>query len=116
MARKDTALLNRQFDPGARLVGIRPRDTTEVLQALTVEQFARFIANDRRGQWNERVRDPEVRIEGTLATVWARYDFSIGDQFSHCGTDAIQLLRTSARWKIVSLADTFQRTGCPGQP
>ena len=116
MATKDTALLSRQFDPGGRLVGVRTRDTTEYAQALTPEQFGRFIVNDKRDRWTERAHNPEVRIEGTLATIWAPYDFHFGEQFSHCGVDAVQLLRVQGRWRIVNLADTFQRTGCPSYP
>jgi hypothetical protein len=116
MARKDTALLNRQFAPGARLVGVRTRDSSEYMQVLTVEQFGRFIVNDRRDRWTERAHQPQVQIEGTLATVWAPYDFHFGEQLSHCGVDAVQLLRVAGKWSIVSLADTFQRTGCPSYP
>jgi len=62
--------------------------------------------------WNERMFAPEVRIDGTLATVWTEYDFHLGSQFSHCGVDAFQLLKTSAGWKIVALSDTARREGC----
>lgn len=112
MATRDTALLTSLFLPGARLVGMRPREQGPVLQVLTVEQFVAFVVNDRRERWVERLRDPEVRIDGTLATVWARYDFHFGDRFSHCGTDAFQLLRGSEGWKIASLADTYRTEGC----
>lgn len=112
MEKRDTALLGSLFAPGARLVGMRPRDGTSVLQALTVQQFAEFVANDKRDRWLERLHQPEVRIDRTLATVWAGYDFSFGDRRSHCGTDAFQLLRTGEGWKIVSLADTYRTDGC----
>lgn len=118
MASKDTAGFRRLFDPGARFTGIRVRRATgdTILQVLTVTQFADFIARDTRGPWIERLFDPEVRIEGTLATLWAPYDFHFGTTFSHCGVDAVQLLRTREGWKIVSLADTYQATGCPVRP
>jgi hypothetical protein len=109
---RDTALLSSLFVPGARLLGMRPTKSGMVLQALTVPQFAAFVANDRRDRWVERLHATEVQIDGTLATVWARYDFRFGDRFSHCGTDAFQLLRTEEGWKIVSLADTYRTEGC----
>ena len=112
METRDTALLASLFVPGARLVGIRPKEGGAVLQALTVTQFAEYVARDRRDRWVERLDRPEVRIDGTLATVWARYRFSFGERLSHCGTDAFQLLRTSEGWKIVSLADTYRTDGC----
>ncbi|HEU5042152.1 MAG TPA: nuclear transport factor 2 family protein [Gemmatimonadales bacterium] len=112
MAARDTAALVGLFLPGARLVGMRPREGGPALQALTAAQFAEFMARDRRETWIERMHDPEVRIDGTLATVWVRYDFSFGDRLSHCGTDAFQLLRTDAGWRIASLADTYRTEGC----
>jgi hypothetical protein len=112
MERRDTALLAGVFAPGARLVGMRPREGGTAMQALTVQQFAEFLANDKRDRWVERLHEPEVRIDGTLATVWAGYDFSFGTRRSHCGTDAFQLLRTGEGWKIVSLADTYRTEGC----
>ena len=112
MEQRDTALLTGVFAPEARLVGMRPRGGDTAMQSLTVQQFAEFVAKDKRDRWVERLHEPEVRIDGTLATVWARYDFSFGSQHSHCGTDAFQLLRLAEGWKIVSLADTYRKEGC----
>jgi ketosteroid isomerase-like protein len=114
MKAKDTAAVRAVFEPRARLVGMRTRqDGTVVLQHLGVDDFVGFIGRDARGPWIERAFEPEVRVRGTLATVWASYDFHFGKEFSHCGVDAVQLLRTADGWKIVSLADTFEREGCP---
>ena len=113
METRDTALLTSLFVPGARLVGIRPQKGGPGLQTLTVRQFADFLARDTRERWVERMHEPEVRIDGTLATVWTRYDFSFGERRSHCGTDAFQLLHTAEGWRIASLADTYRTEGCP---
>lgn len=117
MRTRDTALMRSAFLPGAKLFGMRTRqDGTSYVQQLTEQQFAEFVARDTRAAWTERAFNPEVRIEGTLATVWAAYDFHFGGEMSHCGVDAVQLLRTADGWRIVSIADTFQRTGCPDRP
>ena len=113
----DTAAVRAAFAPGALLLGLRTRaDGTVAYQRLTVDQFVGFMARDTRGVWLERAFHPEVRISGTLATVWADYDFHLGGEFSHCGVDALQLLRFEDGWKIVSLADTYVRDGCPARP
>lgn len=117
MRTRDTALLRSAFVPGAKLLGMRPRRDGPIgLQILTEQEFADFVARDQRAPWVERLFDPEVRIEGTLATVWAAYDFHFGSTFSHCGIDAFQMLKTADGWRIVSLADTFQREGCSRRP
>ena len=114
MRTKDTAAFRDIFEPNARLVGMRTRQNGEALvQILPWDRFGAVMASDTRGQWIERAWSPEVRVRGTLATVWAEYDFHFGQTPSHCGVDAVQLLKTPAGWKIVSIADTYEPTGCP---
>ncbi len=117
MRTRDTALLRSVFEPGARLVGIRTRaDGSNVVQTISVDQWVGIVAKDPRPDWTERAFNPVVKIEGTLAQVWAEYDFHFGTTQSHCGIDAVQLLRLNDRWLIVSIADTYQKTGCPTRP
>ena len=116
MRTKDSAEMRRLFDPRALLFGMRPNPNGEtVIQATPWERFAAFNASDTR-EWIERPFNPEVRVRGTLATVWTEYDFHFGRTPSHCGVDAVQLIRTNAGWRIVSIADTYETTGCPARP
>jgi ketosteroid isomerase-like protein len=116
MRTKDTAAFREIFTPDARLVGMRTRATGEqIVQVLPWERFGAMMAADTRGQWIERAFSPEVRIRGSLATVWAEYDFHFGQKPSHCGVDAVQLLKTPSGWKIASIADTYEATGCPAR-
>ena len=63
------------------------------------------------------IKNVDTRISDGLASVWVEYDFYAGDQFSHCGVDAVQLLKVPERgWQIVSIADTFERQGCASRP
>jgi hypothetical protein len=48
----------------------------------------------------ERIWNPEVRVHGSIATMWAPYDFWIDGKFSHCGIDAFDLIKTSKGWQI----------------
>lgn len=116
MRAKDSAEMRRLFEPRALLFGMRTRpDSQTVIQATPWERFAAFNASDSR-EWIERPFNPEVRVRGTLATVWAEYDFHFGSAPSHCGVDAVHLIRTSAGWRITDIADTFETTGCPTRP
>lgn len=117
MRTRDTATLRSLFDPGARLVGIRTRpDGTELLQTITVDQWVQYVARDPRPDWTERAFAHVVTTQGTLAQIWAEYDFHFGKTFSHCGVDAVQLLKSGDRWIIVSIADTYQKENCPARP
>ena len=67
---------------------------------------------------DERVGEVEVRTDGDLATAWMPYRFYAGEQFSHCGTNAMQLVRDGddlaggAGWRIVHVVDTRRTEGC----
>ena len=116
MRAKDSAEMRRLFEPGARLVGMRTRPSGETaLQAQSWERFAAFNASDGR-EWIERRFGAEVRVRGTMATVWTEFDFHFGSTPSHCGVDAFQLIKTTGGWRIVSVVDTYETTGCPVRP
>ena len=116
MRTKDTAMFRSAWVPGGKVYGLRVRqDGTSFIQQTAEQDFAAFIARDTRS-FLERTFDHDVRIEREMATVWTPYDFWANGQFSHCGVDAIQLLRTADGWKITSITDTFQREGCPQRP
>jgi hypothetical protein len=122
MRTRDTGVMRTLFDPSARLYGVRMRrDSTVVVQAISANDFIGAVARGDGSPgggpaWNERLFNPEVRVSGPLATVWAEYDFHAGTTFSHCGVDAVQLLKVGAAWRIVAVSDTFVRVGCPSRP
>ena len=61
--------------------------------------------------WN-----PEVRIDGAIATLWTPYDFHIGVRFSHCGYDAFQLARGERGWYVTAITYTVRPAPCPTPP
>ncbi|HEV8217529.1 MAG TPA: nuclear transport factor 2 family protein [Gemmatimonadaceae bacterium] len=115
MRTRDTALLSQVFDSTARLVGVSNRGAPGV--SLTApSQFGAAIARAPAGDvWNERIYDPEVRIDGNVAQVWAYYTFHRNTTFSHCGVDAFMLLKVGTAWKITQLADSRRTEGCTHQ-
>ena len=113
MRTRDTALLRQAFDTTARLVGVSARGGPPTVRLTTPAAFGAAIASAPAGNvWNERIWDPEVRIDGDLAQVWAYYTFHRNSAFSHCGVDAFMLLKVGSEWKITQLADSRRTTGC----
>jgi hypothetical protein len=113
MRTRDTTGLRALFDSTARLIGA-PNTPTAPTHPSTVSQFLTAIATapaDRA--WDERMFGPEVRTDGPVAQLWTYYTFREGATFSHCGTDAITLMRSGGAWRIVSWIWSVQRTGCP---
>jgi len=109
---RDTVLLKAAFDTSARLVGVSRRGTPSV-SLTTPGQFGAAIVRAKAGDvWNEKMINPEVRIDGDMAQVWGYYTFHMNDTFSHCGIDAFMLLKVGGAWKITQLADTQRKEGC----
>ena len=60
--------------------------------------------------------EPTVLIRGPIAVVWGEYEFLIDDEFSHCGVNAIDLIKPEGEWKISNFAWTVEKEGCPTAP
>ena len=109
---RDTVLLKSVFDTSARLVGVSRRGTPSV-SLMTPSRFGAALVGAKAGEvWNEKMINPEVRIDGTIAQVWGYYTFHLNDTFSHCGIDAFMLVKVGGTWKITQLADTERKDGC----
>lgn len=113
----DSAAVRAVFHPQVRMVTtmLRP-DGTPVVRVDSIEAFLRAIGTPRPDPLDERTSGEIVHVDGPLASAWMRYAMWIGPRFSHCGVDAFQMARTPDGWRIVAIADTRQRTGCPEQP
>ncbi|MEJ2218331.1 MAG: nuclear transport factor 2 family protein [Gemmatimonadota bacterium] len=99
------------FAPDARLVSVATRDGRRTVELTPVAAFVEAVARGGGG-WNERMYDPEVRIDGDIASVWTFYTFHRGGRFSHCGIDSFELARGPAGWVVTQVTDTRRRAGC----
>lgn len=107
MRARDTVGLRAVLDSNARLVTTFNRNGAPMTDVTPAMDFIRLITTAAPGQLlDERIEGTEVRVEDNLASVWTRYRFYLGPQFSHCGIDAFLLARTTDGWKIIALADT----------
>lgn len=111
MRTRDTTTIRRLLHPELRIFVPSMRNGQPVVRTSGVEQFIGSVASAQQ-TLDERAIDPEVRIDGGLASVWTYYDFILGDEFSHCGIDALHLARTPDGWRIIGLAYTTRSTGC----
>jgi hypothetical protein len=110
MRARDTAAMRRAFHSPARLVltGTNPQGQP-MHRAVSFDNWLASIGR-APGALEERIYNPEVRVDGNLATVWTRYEFFAGENFSHCGYDSFFLAKISGEWKIVQVADTQRRS------
>ena len=113
MERRDSTAMRALLHPRATLVAI---DSAGRAQRIPdASGWVRSVAGSPEPLY-ERMFAPRVEVDGPLATLWAFYTFHVGERFSHCGTDAVQLVRSEGVWKIAVVTFTMQQTGCPAVP
>lgn len=116
MRARDTAKMRTQLHPDARLASFSTRDGTVSVSIESPDKWLSSVAGSAGGMLDERITSAVVKVDGALASVWARYTFYLGDRLSHCGVDAFHLVRLPAGWRIIDLADTRRRENCPTGP
>ena len=115
MRAADTTRIRAVVHPDVRLL-TAVDDSAGVRAAET--GLGRFLAavSGAPVTLDERVGHVEVRVDGPLATAWMPYRFYAGSRFSHCGVNAMQLVRDGepggAGWRIVHVVDTRRTEGC----
>ncbi len=112
MSSHDRAAARQLFTTDAMLFSVRP-DGTAV--ELPHEKWIERLGSSKDA-WLERIWNPTVLVHDSVAVVWAEYDFHLNGKFSHCGIDSFTLLKTGAGWKIATIADTHETSGCTASP
>ncbi|MBD0326505.1 MAG: serine hydrolase [Pyrinomonadaceae bacterium] len=99
------------FLPEGRLVSTQTRQGQPTTRYLSRDEFVKMTIETKE-PFLERMFEPEVRVQGDMATVWGRYDFHVGERLTNCGFNSVQLLRTPEGWKIINIASTILTVGC----
>lgn len=110
----DSARVANVFDKKAYIQGIQLDSSgNSVLSELKpAKSFVNYIGGGLSNFHDERLWDTHINIDELMATVWTRYAFFLGGNFSHCGTETILLRKRNNEWKIFYLADTRQLNNC----
>jgi len=114
MTAKDVEGARAILQPQGRFHAMRMRDGKPDVRAFSNEEYFADLQSSKQTM-RERIWNPDVRIDGLIATVWARYDFWIDGKLSHCGIDAFDLIRTGEGWKIAGGVYTLEAK-CPPSP
>jgi Domain of unknown function (DUF4440) len=91
-----------------RVIGVGEKRTTNMSQ----EDFAVRLGETRKSAYLERMWNPKVLIRGSIANVWADYDFHLDGKRTHCGIDSFSLVKSGETWKIAGIVYTVETTGC----
>ena len=112
MTAHDVEGARRILQPQGRFHAMTMKDGKPDVRAFANEEyFAQLQASKQKMQ--ERIWNPDVRINGLIANVSAPYDFWIDGKFSHCGVDAFDLIKTEDGWKIAGGVYTVEQKCAP---
>lgn len=112
MSTHDAQVAGGLFVPEGMLFSVRADGTTV---ATPHEKWVERLGASK-DKWLERIWNPTVLEHGSIAIVWAEYDFHLNGKFSHCGIDSFSLVKTATGWKIASISDTHETSGCSPSP
>lgn len=62
----------------------------------------------------ERYWSPTVLVRGSLAVVWAPYEFWVDGTTSHCGVDVFDFVKGEGAWRVANAMWTVEPEGCEG--
>lgn len=112
MREADTVKVKNVMHSNARLITTFLKYGENEMLEEDLSKFIEAIGRERTDLWDERISNLEVQINQGLAQVWMDYSFYINDELSHCGVNAMQLVKSNGEWKIIHLMDTRKRKGC----
>ncbi len=110
----DSAAVRGLFAPDARIQALEAGDSLAV-DTRSADGFAGAVGTPRDVVWDERIWDVRVRVDGPMADAWMSYVFYLGAERSHCGINAMHLVRRNAAWKILRITYT-RRPDCTVPP
>ncbi len=109
----DSAMVRSTFHPTMTTASIFVnRQGEPVIRTGMPDDFVKAVGTPHDKEWDERIWDPVVHIDGRMATAWTPYAFYLGGDLSHCGVNAFQLFDGNDGWKIIRITDTRRREGC----
>jgi hypothetical protein len=113
MRKGDSTMLRSVFSKDMILQSIaNNKEGKAVLSIDKADDFVKAIGTPHTALYDERIVFSDIKIDGNLASVWAPYQFYLGDKFNHCGVDVFQLMKTANGWKIIYIVDTRRKDNC----
>ena len=60
-------------------------------------------------KFREKILSYNIQIDGSMAHVWAPYEFYLNDKLSHSGVNTFTLFKEKDKWQIIYLIDTRRK-------
>lgn len=109
---RDTLLMQSVCYKNLILESITEHKGQGKLDFETVDEYYKQVANIPADvKIEERLLSYKIQIDGTLAHVWAPYEFYANGKLSHSGVNSFTLFYEQGVWKIVYIIDTRRAGG-----
>ena len=109
----DSTLASKVFADNASLNSVfTTKSGEQKVNEGDVAGFINAIGTPHEEVWDEKISNLSVKTDGDLAHVWMDYSFFLGDKFSHCGVNAMHLIRKDGEWKILQIVDKRRKSNC----
>lgn len=109
MKTSDSVLIRKSFSKNAVLQTITKNGE---VKNENINDFVLSISKAEKESLDERIIFSNLLIDGNLASVWTPYEFYYKGQFSHCGVNSFQLVKSNYEWKIQYIIDTRRKDNC----
>ncbi len=96
------ANVSHLFENGATLSSVVTSQLGQTqLQSNSAKGFIDAIRKPRRDQWDEKIWDYDIKIDGPLAKAWTPYSFYLNGKLSHCGVNDFELVKKQGHGKLI---------------
>lgn len=110
----DASGVGRLFFPGASINTFSFDGNISHHSEEGADQLTKLIGAFDKSFYDEITPSYNITIKGDLAIVIADCKYYIQKNFSHCGMNVFQIIKTNDGWKIFHISDTRKTKGCEG--
>lgn len=107
---KDTVKLKSICSDKIILQSIQENTKGGKLSDELASEFYKSIASiPANFNFQEKILNYSIQVDGTMAHAWTPYEFYINDKLSHKGVNAFTLFKENDVWKIIYVIDTRRK-------
>jgi hypothetical protein len=108
----DSAMVHAVIADRVKMETAGHKDGKSMIHEGSLGRFLEAVGTPHDEVWDERISGLKIMVDDNIATAWMNYSFYRGEEFSHCGVNAMTFFRTDDGWKIVYLIDTRRKENC----
>jgi len=107
---KDTIKMKTVCSDKLILQSIKEYETGGILADKSKKEFYKSIGIlPKKMNISQKILSYSIQIDGSMAHVWAPYEFYMNGRLNYKGVNAFTLLKENGLWKIIYLVDTKRK-------